>query len=141
MGNALALDCTVADGVWDAGARAALSGHKCLKENGEEYLWDWSPPRMQLEIEIFEPLRVRTSGNNFGAKIYSKRMAKTLIETPFPTTAEVARMIGVSPSRVRELERMVFGDSESRHSDSRKAGAKAGKARSAGRRKRAEPRS
>ena len=35
-------------------------------------------------------------------------MAKTLIETPFPSTAEVARKLGVSVDRVRSVERMVF---------------------------------
>jgi len=35
-------------------------------------------------------------------------MAKTLIETPFPSTAEVARNLGVTGDRVRSVERMVF---------------------------------
>ncbi len=35
-------------------------------------------------------------------------MARTLIETPFPTTAEVAKKLGLSDERVRSIERMVF---------------------------------
>jgi len=54
-------------------------------------------------------------------------MAKTLIEAPFPSTAEVARKIGVSPNRVRNVERMVFRDSASGQFISRKAGRKTGR--------------
>jgi hypothetical protein len=36
---------------------------------------------------------------------------QTLIETPFPTTAEVTVMLGVSRERVRNIERMLFGGS------------------------------
>jgi hypothetical protein len=52
-------------------------------------------------------------------------MAKTLIETPFPSTAEVARKLGVSGDRVRKVERMVFSDLASGQFSSRKTGRKA----------------
>ncbi|MGO9258685.1 MAG: hypothetical protein ACLQU1_20545 [Bryobacteraceae bacterium] len=34
-------------------------------------------------------------------------MAKTLITTPFPTTEEVARILGVSQTRVRQIEALM----------------------------------
>lgn len=34
-------------------------------------------------------------------------MAKTLIDTPFPTTAEVGKIFGASKDRVARLEQMV----------------------------------
>ena len=55
-------------------------------------------------------------------------MAKTLIEASFPSTAEVARKLGVSRSRVRNVERMVFRDSASGQLISRKPGRKTVKA-------------
>ena len=40
-------------------------------------------------------------------------MAKTLITTPYPTMAEVARMLGVPYSRVRRVEAIMgLSDSE-----------------------------
>ena len=53
-------------------------------------------------------------------------MPKTLIESPFPSTAEVARKLGVSRNRVRNVEQMVFRDAAlARYVISRKAGRKA----------------
>jgi hypothetical protein len=49
-----------------------------------------------------------------------KAMARTLIETPFPSTAEVARKMGVSRSRVRLLEQMLFPEPATGHSGARK---------------------
>jgi hypothetical protein len=61
-------------------------------------------------------------------------MAKTLIKTPFPTTAEVARKLGVSLHRVRIIERRMFGDSSApSESVSRKNGRKAGWSKTIGR--------
>jgi hypothetical protein len=54
-------------------------------------------------------------------------MAKTLIESPFPSTAEVARKLGVSHDRVRKVERMVFRDSVSGRLIPRKANRKTAK--------------
>jgi hypothetical protein len=52
-------------------------------------------------------------------------MPKTLIESPFPSTAEVAKL-GVSRNRVRNVEQMVFRDAAlARFVISRKAGRKA----------------
>jgi hypothetical protein len=54
-------------------------------------------------------------------------MAKTLIETPFPSTAEVARELGVSAARVRSLERMLYRDSVSDRPAGRKNAARGAK--------------
>lgn len=48
-----------------------------------------------------------------------------LIETPFPTTTEVARALGVSLNRVRRIERMMYGDSAAGQVTARKTGRKA----------------
>jgi hypothetical protein len=51
-------------------------------------------------------------------------MAKMLIDTPFPTTLEVAAMLGVPASRVREVEQMLLR-SKASSTAARKASRKA----------------
>jgi hypothetical protein len=55
-------------------------------------------------------------------------MAKTLITTPYPEPADVARKLGITPARFRELEAMM--EEIMAENDRRAARAKARKKRS-----------
>jgi hypothetical protein len=61
----------------------------------------------------------------FSEAIHLRQMAKTLITTPFPTTEEVARILGLSQARVRQIEalmdRAAAEDTERRSRAAKKA--------------------